>query len=100
MTSTTDTAPSAGSKLKDLVVTAAVASLVSAVVAPWIRRWLDGPMATAHGHPQLSSAPKPLTPPDDFNAHLERLLEVPNPFTDVRRMQTPEPAESPKGPRP
>lgn len=68
-----------GSRVKDLVVTAAVASVVSAMVAPWIRRWMDG----------TGLVPSPVPPPeaeptltlDDFDQRLERLLEVPQPIS-------------------
>lgn len=79
MSTTTDIATS-GSKLKDLVVTAAVASVVTALVAPWIRRWMDGPIAKT----TEPAAPSPAAAPvaaGDFDARLERLLEVPNPFS-------------------
>lgn len=71
----TSDASSKGSKLKDLVVTAAVASMVSALVFPWMRRWLD-PLAGVRPPPDPSVDP----PPDDFDGRLERLLDVPDPF--------------------
>ena len=40
-----------GSRVKDLVVTAAVATMVSAFVSPWVRRWM--------GDNGLSLAPEP-----------------------------------------
>ncbi len=68
-----------GSKVKDLVVTAAVASVVSAVVAPWVRQWLGGMGLDASPVPPKEAPPAP--PPDDFNERIERLLEVPQPIT-------------------
>ena len=67
-----------GSKLKDLMVTAAVASVVSAVVAPWIRRWMDGPEGTPSTGPR-SESPTDLAPTDDYEQRLERLLKMPDP---------------------
>ena len=66
------------STLKDLVVTAAVATVVSALVSPWLRRWTE---------PQQASVPPQGPPseavPDDLGARIERLLEVPNSFPTV-----------------
>lgn len=73
---TTSEAPSKASTLKDLVVTAAVATVVSALVTPWIRRWTD-PQATT----DPPDAPPPDPVPEDFGVHLERLLEVPDSFS-------------------
>lgn len=83
---TTSEASSKGSKIKDLVVTAAVASVVSALVYPWMRRWLD-PIAMGMGPPPpLPASPPAGPPPDEFDARLERLLEVPDPFApELRR---------------
>lgn len=79
---TTD-ASNSGSKLKDLVVTAAVASVVSALVYPWMRRWLD-PITAGLGPPQ--ERPPAAPAPDDFDARLERLLDVPDPFAPELRL--------------
>lgn len=78
---TTSDASNKGSKLKDLVVTAAVASVVSALVYPWMRRWLD-PITSGLGPPQALPPGNPSREPpaDDFDARLERLLDVPDPF--------------------
>lgn len=66
------------STLKDLVVTAAVATVVSALVSPWIRRWTE---------PQASTDPSQVPPseavPDDVGVRIERLLEVPNSFPTI-----------------
>lgn len=73
---TTSEAPSKGSTLKDLVVTAAVATVVSALVSPWLRRWTEPPLPAAPPEP-----PPPDTPPDDdLGLRIERLLAVPNSF--------------------
>ena len=63
-----------GSQVKNLVVTAAVASLVSALVSPWVRRWMDAVDAPG-------ALPAKPPPPDDFNARLERLLDLPESFS-------------------
>lgn len=91
MSTTTDGA-SRGSKIKDLVVTAAVASVVSALVAPWIRRWMDGPSVAGAGVPPQPGQPLAVAR-DDFNARIERLLEVPDPFGgDTRPDRSPIPS--------
>ena len=81
MTTSSD-APSQRSTLKDLVVTAAVATVVSALVSPWLRRWIE-PQAATLPLPQEDEAPELLT------AHIEKLIDVPNSFptrrTDPRR---------------
>jgi hypothetical protein len=76
---TTNEAPNKASTLKDLVVTAAVATVVSALVSPWVRRWTEPEAPT--GPPQ---PPPQDEPPEDLSAHLERLLDVPDPFATTR----------------
>lgn len=79
--STAPEAPSRGSRVKDLVLTAAVASVVSAVVAPWLRRWL-GATGVGPALPPAPVAPEgPESKTDDFDERLERLLDVPDPFS-------------------
>ena len=72
---TTSEAPNKGSTLKDLVVTAAVATVVSALVSPFLRRWTE-PETPA----EPPDAPPQESEPDDLSAQLERLLDVPDPF--------------------
>ncbi len=82
---TTTTAPASGSKLKDLVVTATVATVVSALVSPWVRRWLDGPHLPTGAPAPLPNSDEPTVAavgPDVFETRVERLLDVPNPFAD------------------
>ncbi|MCA9652539.1 MAG: hypothetical protein KC501_21665 [Myxococcales bacterium] len=74
--------PDKGSRVKDLVITAAVASVVSALVAPWIRRLMGdggGMLALPSAEPQRGA---PAQAPDDFDERLERLLDVPEPITN------------------
>lgn len=81
----TTTTPASGSKLKDLVVTATVATLVSALVSPWVRRWLDGPPVPTGAPAPLPSSDEPpvaSSGPDLFETRVERLLDIPNPFAD------------------
>lgn len=79
----TTKAQRSGNRVKDLVVTAAVASVVSALVAPWVRRWMDGG-GMGFG-PQPGALPPGTVQPqvdavDDYAMTLERLLDVPNSF--------------------
>jgi len=79
---TTSGTPAKGSKIKDLVVTAAVASVVSALVLPFMQRWLYPITGAGPG----GKPPDPDAPPvDEYQARLERLLEVPDPFTPAPR---------------
>jgi hypothetical protein len=80
MTATID--PSGkGSPLRDLVITAAVATVVSALVSPWLRRWMD-PGPSGMGQVMPASMP-PTGAPDEFEARLDRLLEVPDSFSNA-----------------
>ena len=71
----TTQASSKGSTLKDLVVTAAVATVVSALVSPWLRRWTEPPSEAPDDEP-----PPTEPPPEDLSPQLHRLLEVPDSF--------------------
>lgn len=82
----TSEASSKGSRLKDLVITAAVASVVSALVYPWMRRWLD-PFASGMGPHAMPPGTSPEKESDEFDARLERLLEVPDPFAPEPRRE-------------
>lgn len=76
---TTNAEQSKASTLKDLVVTAAVATVVSALVSPWLRRWTEPDTPTGPPQPPPQDAI-----PEDLSAHLERLLDVPDPFATKR----------------
>lgn len=62
--------------LRDLVVTAAVASVVSAIVGPRVQRWLE----QREQEPEPEPEPPDRLSPDDFDDRIQRLLEGPEPF--------------------
>lgn len=69
-------------RLKDLVVTATVASVVTAVLGPMIRRWIDGPPQTAFDADDLDDEPSAVPDEDaavqledDYETRVQRLFE-------------------------
>ena len=77
---------SRNNRIKDIAITAAVASVVSALVAPWVRRWMDagglGPSPQPQTMPQLPAG-QAAQPTDDFDLRFQRILEVPDPFVPM-----------------
>lgn len=78
------TNPQLQSRLKDLVVTATVASLVTAIVGPMIRRWVDGGSAQPEEdfdddadeeEPAAIPAAPVVDLDDDYEARAQRLFE-------------------------
>ena len=77
---TTTTQPQ--SRIKDLVVTATVASIVTAIVGPMIRRWIEGgPSQPSDDFDDLDEPP-PTSPDDavlfdddDYEVRAQRLFE-------------------------
>ncbi|MEX1361910.1 MAG: hypothetical protein AB1Z98_02225 [Nannocystaceae bacterium] len=69
-------------RLKDLVVTATVASVVTAILGPMIRRWIDsGPSQTSFDMDDLDDEPSAVPEDatvqleDDYEARVQRLFE-------------------------
>ena len=70
------------SRLKDLVVTAAVASVVSALVGPMLRRWVEGTPRLPTDNPEdLDNEPSTFPTADaapfddDYEDRVQRLFE-------------------------
>ncbi len=85
--------PKPPNRLQEVVLTATVATLVSALISPWVRRWFDHGVLRAVAPPPPGPAPATapqLSPVADAHQRIDRLLNNAAPPTEtLDRIATP-----------